>query len=380
MASVIPTASAKSGWDLQSHLLLGVSRTFALTIPQLPETLERSVGNGYLLCRIADTIEDDPGLTLDDKRAYFEFFLQVLDGKADVREFAASLHSELSDRMLPAEREMVQATPEVLQLTQTLNDAQQRALVRCVTMMSDGMYRFQSRRSLDGLISVHEMSHYCYAVAGVVGEMLTELFCDYSKEMSARRDEMMPLAICFGQGLQLTNILKDVWEDQKDGTCWLPQSAFSANDKQLGELIRTEQSQQLVNGINHIVGISHQNLESAINYSRLIPTSEVGIRRFCLWAIGMAVATLQKIYKNPGYYDGDQVKISRRQVGMIIHSANVALRSNTLVSAWFKVLSAGLPSCADSDVCDPRGLQQIVASAGFGDVQSGKFIRHNTMQ
>ena len=81
MTHEIPTASAKSGWDLQSHLLLGVSRTFALTIPQLPVELERSVGNGYLLCRIADTIEDDPGLTLEDKRATLSFFCRYSTGK-----------------------------------------------------------------------------------------------------------------------------------------------------------------------------------------------------------------------------------------------------------------------------------------------------------
>jgi len=189
MTSEIPTDSGKSGWDLQSHLLLGVSRTFALTIPQLPRALERAVGNGYLLCRIADTIEDDPALALADKRDYFELFLNVLNGSGNASEFATSLHSVLSDRMLPAERDLVQATPEVLRLTNTLNDAQQQALIRCVTKMSDGMYRFQSRRSLDGLISVHEMSHYCYAVAGVVGEMLTELFCDYSEEMNVNRDD-----------------------------------------------------------------------------------------------------------------------------------------------------------------------------------------------
>lgn len=380
MAYEIPTASAKSGWELQSHLLLGVSRTFALTIPQLPTSLERAIGNGYLLCRIADSIEDDPNLALEDKRAYFEYFLQVLNGEGDAREFAASLHGVLSDRILPAERELVQATPEVLKLTHSLSETQQQALVRCVTKMSDGMYRFQLRRSLDGLYSVNEMSQYCYAVAGVVGEMLTELFCDYSEAMNSHRDEMMPLAICFGQGLQLTNILKDIWEDQKDGSCWLPQSVFSADEKKLGEFIRTEQTQQMTNGINDIVGIAHQNLQSAIKYSRFIPTSEVGIRRFCLWATGMAVATLQKIHTNPGYFDGDQVKISRRQVGMIVQTANVALYSNHLVQAWFKVLSRGLPSSADSNACDPRELQQVVASAGLGDVQSGMVFKHNPIQ
>jgi len=350
---------------------LHVSRTFALTIPQLPESLERAVGNGYLLCRIADTIEDDPGLDPQEKLAFFESFLQVLNGQGNAKAFAQSLHSALSERILPAERELVLATPEVLQLTRMLSEAQQQALIRCVTMMSDGMYRFQSRKSLDGLDSVPEMSHYCYAVAGVVGEMLTELFCDYSEAINTHRDEMMPLAICFGQGLQLTNILKDIWEDQQDGSCWLPRSAFSSDDQNLGQLIRTEQPQDLTEGINYLVGIAHENLESAVQYSCLIPRSEPGIRKFCLWAIGMATATLKKIHRNPGYYDGNQVKISRRQVGVIVHSANLLIYSNLLTQAWFKIASGSLPRCTDSGACDPLKLQQIVEAAGFGNRQSG---------
>jgi len=47
----------------QEKILQDVSRTFALTIPQLPPALRRVVSNAYLLCRIADTIEDDNALT-----------------------------------------------------------------------------------------------------------------------------------------------------------------------------------------------------------------------------------------------------------------------------------------------------------------------------
>ena len=43
----------------QDWILPQVSRTFALTIPQLPAPLHGPVANAYLLCRIADTIEDD---------------------------------------------------------------------------------------------------------------------------------------------------------------------------------------------------------------------------------------------------------------------------------------------------------------------------------
>ena len=54
--------------DFQMALLEGVSRTFALTIPQLPESLCRAVANAYLLCRIVDTIEDEISLTPAQKR------------------------------------------------------------------------------------------------------------------------------------------------------------------------------------------------------------------------------------------------------------------------------------------------------------------------
>ena len=55
----------------QAQMLSGVSRTFALTIPQLPAGLCRVVSNAYLLCRIVDTIEDEPGLSGTRTRSLF---------------------------------------------------------------------------------------------------------------------------------------------------------------------------------------------------------------------------------------------------------------------------------------------------------------------
>ena len=53
--------------QLQMKHLLGVSRSFALTIPMLPEPLEDYIANAYLLCRIADTVEDDPQTVAEHK-------------------------------------------------------------------------------------------------------------------------------------------------------------------------------------------------------------------------------------------------------------------------------------------------------------------------
>ena len=71
----------QSDEEYQHHILQGVSRTFALTIPQLPGDLYRVVGNAYLLCRIADTIEDEPALSPAQKREFSFQFIKVVDGE-----------------------------------------------------------------------------------------------------------------------------------------------------------------------------------------------------------------------------------------------------------------------------------------------------------
>ena len=93
--------------------------------------------------------------------------------------------------------------------------------------MCYGMPRFQSSASLRGLASSTDLDDYCYYVAGVVGDMLTDLFCEYADRIARRRAELQRLAVSFAQGLQMTNILKDVWEDRSRGACWLPQEVFT---------------------------------------------------------------------------------------------------------------------------------------------------------
>ena len=100
--------------------------------------------------------------------------------------------------------------------------------------MSRGMAEFQREGNPDGLHDLPHLDRYCYHVAGVVGEMLTELFCDYSPEINERREDLLALSVSFGQGLQMTNILKDVWDDRRRGACWLPRDVFLRAGFELG--------------------------------------------------------------------------------------------------------------------------------------------------
>ncbi|MEF9674348.1 squalene/phytoene synthase family protein [Pseudomonas sp. PCH446] len=88
---------------------------------------------------------------------------------------------------------------------------QQAAIVQCLRVMCPGMGEFQRVAGLQGLESLAELKRYCYCVAGVVGEMFTELFVDFAPELAVHQARMTALAPSFGEGLQLTNILKDQW-------------------------------------------------------------------------------------------------------------------------------------------------------------------------
>ncbi|HEX9404110.1 MAG TPA: squalene/phytoene synthase family protein, partial [Steroidobacteraceae bacterium] len=219
--------SVSSDEVYQDQILPHVSRTFALTIPQLPEGLRTAVTCAYLLCRIADTIEDEPALSPPETLAFLQRFSALLVGRGDPALLAREIEGRLTDRTLATERDLVSNMERVLAVMARLNEPQRAAIRRCVELMCHGMPRFQFSASLRGLARSSDLDDYCYYVAGVVGEMLTDLFCDYSPEIARHRPALSAIAASFAQGLQMTNILKDVWEDRSRGACWLPQDVFT---------------------------------------------------------------------------------------------------------------------------------------------------------
>jgi farnesyl-diphosphate farnesyltransferase len=342
--------SVSSDEVYQDHILPHVSRTFALTIPQLPLGLRTAVTCAYLLCRIADTIEDEPALSPDATLAFLQRLTAVLEGREPAPPLAREVAQHLSDRTLAAERDLVSNMTRVVRVMAALNEPQRSAIQRCVELMCRGMPRFQFSASLNGLARSSDLDDYCYYVAGVVGEMLTDLFCDYSPDIERHRAALYAIAASFAQGLQMTNILKDVWEDRSRGACWLPQDVFSRHGVDLARLSSEPHDPRFGAGLRELVGVAHAHLRNALEYTLLIPSKETGIRRFCLWAIGLALLTLRKIEQNPRFTAGVQVKVTRRAVVMTRLMTMLAGRSDWLLRRLFALAARGLPLARLTDV------------------------------
>ena len=345
MTAVSPERTSDD-FAYQIRILQSVSRTFALTIPQLPAPLRDVVGNAYLLCRIADTIEDEPALSITQKQAFSDRFVEVVAGREVPERFARDLRPLLSRAMRDSEHDLVANTASVIRITHGFRAPQRSALERCVRVMSNGMAEFQRNAGVEGLDDLRHLDRYCYCVAGVVGEMLTELFCDYSSRIGERRDELLPLSVSFGQGLQMTNILKDVWDDRRRGACWLPRDVFREAGFDLRYLSADRPGPEYIEGLLLLVAIARQHLANALRFTLLIPSRETGIRRFCLWALGMAVLTLRRIHARPAFTDSGQVKISRRSVRATVVVTNALAHSDLALKFLFDTFTRGLPSAA----------------------------------
>lgn len=311
--------------EYQTHALGRVSRTFALTIPQLPPDVRYAIGNAYLLCRIADTIEDEPELDGSFKKQFLYRFADVVRRKESPDSFTTDLVPLLTDGTNKDERDLVANTELVMGLHQQMPRSQTDPIEKCVETMCRGMSEFVDTGS-EGLPDLEQVDRYCYFVAGVVGEMITEVLCDYSEDIASSRDELFSLSSKFGSGLQLINIMKDHCEDKKRSVCWLPRSLFSGQNEAANASQRGTSSADP--RIVRLLGVARSRLEKSVRYLTLIPKQEMGIRRFLGWTLAFASLTLRRIHDNPRFRKGDEVKISRRLVYSSVAAVNFALRSN----------------------------------------------------
>ncbi len=328
--------------EFQAILLEGVSRTFALTIPQLPAGLYSAVANAYLLCRIVDTVEDEVSLSVEQKEHFCSTFIEVVRTGKAAEIFTRDLAPLLSTQTIPAEHVLIQLTPRVIEITHSFAPEQIEALLGCVETMAKGMPVYQGMDLHSGLATMQDMNEYCYYVAGCVGEMLAKLFCHYSPEINQHREQLLELSVSFGQGLQMTNILKDIWDDAQRGVCWLPQDIFTETGFDLKELSTSTDSAEFRLGLEHLISIAQGHLQDALTYTQLLPSHETGMRNFCLWALGMAVLTLNEIKQHLDFKDSNQVKITRKSVKQTIFTTRVIGRSNFLLSLLFNFKSKNL--------------------------------------
>jgi farnesyl-diphosphate farnesyltransferase len=203
--------------------LLGqTSRTFALAVPLLPDPLRRQVGLAYLLFRTADTLEDADRWPVDDRVAALRELARGPHPRADAERLARRWTADPPVAHAGC-LALLDAYPALTAALGDLpGDTGDRIWAHC-RRTACGMVEFL--RHADGgvrLTDLGQLRRYCYTVAGIVGEMLTDLFVAGVPALAPVRPVLDRLAPPFGEALQLVNIVKDARADAAERRFYLP--------------------------------------------------------------------------------------------------------------------------------------------------------------
>jgi farnesyl-diphosphate farnesyltransferase len=285
-------------------LLEKTSRTFALSIPVLPEPTRREVMIAYLLFRIADTFEDAAHWPPDARIAALSSFNELLRSSS-TREKAEHLaHAWVAAEVArhAGYRELVSEVPFVLDAFFALSPGAVEPIRAHVIRSADGMASIVSRTRQGRLTlnSIPDLKDYCYIVAGIVGEMLSELFLLDRPALSGIAPYLRERAATFGEALQLVNILKDSAVDAEEGRSYLPAA-----------VPRSE-----------VFALARQDLGVAGEYIRALQSAGAprGLIEFTALPVQLAWAALERVEKH-----GPGSKVSRPEVFFITQRLKRAL-------------------------------------------------------
>ncbi|MFQ5549915.1 MAG: phytoene/squalene synthase family protein [Gemmatimonadales bacterium] len=310
-----------------------VSRTCAHSIRYLAKPIAPIVTRAYLLCRVADTIEDSPSerLTLPRKQELFHRLAAALSDSTTLEGWRDVFENPLS-----ADEELVNQVPDLVAEFREIDPEFQACIVPWVVEMCEGMAEHVNNWSLGGASAsgpetLEDLERYCYYVAGTVGLMLTEIFAangDFKQRADANRHE---IAKRFGLGLQLTNVARDAWFDLQEGRWFIPRAVCERHQVTRENFFQTDNFARAKSALLELVERAEGHLTAAHAYVRSLKRRRYHTRLFCLAPMNLAAATLRNLRRDQDYpRAGHRSKITRSELGRVVRASRMFAFTNGL--------------------------------------------------
>lgn len=274
---------------IQKHLDR-VSRSFAFCIQQLQAPFQEEVGLSYLLFRVIDTIEDYQWSTDEAQNLAYDQFLDLLKSNSNsLSEWIQKFPKEIK----PDEKALIEDSTFLINSYQSLSADKKEIIYRNLKNMSEGMKYFKpdfQNGTNKKIKTLAEFNTYCFFVAGIVGELLSELYKLDNPSFDYEKNKLK--SIHFGLFLQKINILKDQLEDQKFSRSWI------------------HERQEVLYSLK-------ANAQNAFEYILDLPKIQDGYRLFCAWSFFLGLASLPYIEKS--WEEQKFSKISKLETLKLIH-------------------------------------------------------------
>jgi farnesyl-diphosphate farnesyltransferase len=328
------SASVRDAEQFCDEILPGVSRTFAISIRLLPGQLGRAVLSAYLLCRIADTVEDEAAAAADLKAQRFDGMLAAFEGAEHASAFQGLLANVAGD---PAHVQLARHAGDVFTVWRDLPGGFRDPVRKWVEEMIRGMRKIVVAHPRGiRLTTLAEYQEYCYYVAGTVGYMLTDLWRQHTHAIGPRTYQaLVDKSRAFGEALQTVNILKDVAIDaERENAIYVPDDLLRAHGSSHATILDPAFETANHAALAQLIELAWKDLDEARDYLLLIPRRALAVRLFCILPLLYAYATLRDLTRSRAMlHSGGNVKISRSEVRSLMWSGMACAGSNSLVAA-----------------------------------------------
>ena len=325
--------------DFARAMLPLVSRTFAPAIDVLPGPLADPVRLSYLLCRVADTIEDTPRILPGMRNRWLVRFAGSLadpigTGEALADEIVVAI---TIDPDTP-EVQLVTGLPRLLRLLRATEPSVAERIIHWTRELSLGMARFvlleESSRDWTALGTLGDLEAYEYYVAGTVGCLLNDLIRAHLG-LNDPDERQGRLAVSFGLGLQGTNIIQDLADDRARGWSYLPEEVARRHGTSTRRMADRDQRPAATAAILEMAERAVRNLDDGLEFVLLLPRRAPRIRLFCLWPLLLALRTLVRIVSSEEVIER-RVRIARSEFRELTREALSVCLSNTALRKLYE--------------------------------------------
>ncbi|HEX4265495.1 MAG TPA: phytoene/squalene synthase family protein [Verrucomicrobiae bacterium] len=346
---------ARANHELLTDLLKEVSRSFYLTLRVLPKAIRPQIGLAYLLARTTDTIADTEIVSVEQRLQSLQALRErILGMNSAPLDFGALAQQQ----GLPAERILLEKCEPGLALLRQQSAVDQKFIRDVLEVITSGqeldLKRFGGARAdtknqgsteprptshIIGLQTDAELDDYTYRVAGCVGQFWTRICLAHQFSLTATSAESFgALAVRFGKGLQLVNILRDIPADLAKGRCYLPSEKLAEIGLTPADLLRPENEPKFRPLYNHYLDLAESHLAAGWQYTNLVPFGQMRVRLACAWPILIGLKTIGRLRSGNVLDPQNRIKISRSEVWQIVRRSVICY---PFVGAWRRLAAPG---------------------------------------
>ncbi|KAL8647636.1 MAG: hypothetical protein Q9226_006351 [Calogaya cf. arnoldii] len=281
-------------------LLDQTSRSFSAVIQELHPELLVPIALFYLILRGLDTIEDDMTIPLEKKDPLLRDFHTI--NEKEGWSFNGSGPDE-------KDRELLVQFHYVTEEYRKIKPVYREIINEITRKMGAGMadYCKKAAEGNAGVETVEEYDEYCYYVAGLVGNGLTQLFVEGGLANAALKDRP-ELQKSMGLFLQKTNVIRDIREDWDDKRRFWPREIWSKYVDNFEDLFNPANQEAALNCSSEMVLNSLNHADECLFY--LAGLKEQSVFNFAAIPQSMAIATLALVFRNPDIFKKN-VKITK---------------------------------------------------------------------